>query len=93
MIKNCKDRIREGAPVGKGSEEIWKRDPSELIEVLGQCIQLYKAYKEAYNDTKDKVADMPKGKTFDFSETQIFGKFDTFCRRLKKLIDIFSNIQ
>lgn len=94
MIKNCKDRIREGAPQSaKGSEEIWKRDPGELIEVLGQCIQLYKAYKEAYNDTKDKVADMPKGKTFDFSETQIFGKFDTFCRRLKKLIDIFSNIQ
>jgi dynein heavy chain len=38
MIKNCKDRIREGAPIAKGSEEIWKRDPSELIEVLGQCI-------------------------------------------------------
>lgn len=33
-------------------------------------------------ETKDKVADMPKGKTFDFSETAIFGKFDAFVRRL-----------
>lgn len=36
---------------------------------------------------------MPKGKTFEFNETQIFGKFDSFVRRLQKLIDIFSNIQ
>ena len=36
---------------------------------------------------------MPKGKAFDFSETQIFGKFDLFCRRLTKLIEVFTTIQ
>lgn len=36
---------------------------------------------------------MPKGKTFDFSETQIFSKFDQFVKRLQKLIEVFSNIQ
>jgi hypothetical protein len=35
----------------------------------------------------------PKGKQFDFSETQIFGKFDLFCRRLIKLMDMFSTMQ
>jgi dynein heavy chain len=40
-----------------------------LIEVLGSCIRLNKEYKDCYKETKDKVADMPKGKTFDFSET------------------------
>ena len=34
-----------------------------------------------------------KGKQFDFSETQIFGKFDLFCRRLIKLMDMFSTMQ
>jgi dynein heavy chain len=31
------------------------------------------------------MADMPKGKTFEFSETQIFSKFDQFVKRLQKL--------
>ena len=89
MIKNCKERILNGGKI----EDIWRRDPAELIEVLGQCIRLNREYKDCYKETKEKVADMPKGKTFDFPETQLFGKFDTFVRRLQKLIDIFSNIQ
>jgi len=36
---------------------------------------------------------MPKGKQFEFSPNQIFGKFDLFCRRIGKLIDLFSTIQ
>ena len=47
-----------------------------MIENLGACMKLNKEYKECYNKTKDKIAEMPKGKAFDFSETQIFGKFD-----------------
>jgi len=35
---------------------------------------------------------MPKGKQFDFNEMHIFGKFDLFCRRVIKLIDMFSTI-
>lgn len=69
MIKNCKERILDGS---KKSEDLWKREPSQLIDTLHQCIKLYREYKQCYNDTKKKVADMPKGKQFDFSETQIF---------------------
>ena len=36
---------------------------------------------------------MPKGKQFEFSTNQIFGKFDLFCRRVTKLIELFSTIQ
>ena len=45
-----------------------------------------------YRITKDKLLAMPKGKQFDFSEHQIFGKFDLFCRRVIKLLDMFSTI-
>jgi len=96
MIKNCKKRILNPNNIpnyNPKSEEIWKRDPAELNEVLGSCIKLYRKYKECYLETKEKVSEMPKGKTFDFSQSQIFNKFDTFVRRLHKLIDIFSNIQ
>lgn len=64
MIKNCKEKI---IPPGTKIEDVWKRDPAEVIEVLGSCIKLNREYKEAYKATKEKVADMPKGKTFDFS--------------------------
>lgn len=36
---------------------------------------------------------MPKGNKFDFSENQIFGKFELFCRRVTKLMDLFGTIQ
>lgn len=36
---------------------------------------------------------MPKGKQFEFSPNQIFGKFDLFCRRVSKLIELFGTIQ
>ena len=36
---------------------------------------------------------MPKGKQFEFSVNQIFGKFDLFCRRVNKLIELFGTIQ
>lgn len=90
MIHNCKYYITNKQI--KNYKDLWTREPVELIEILGECINLYKEYKDCYMETKDKVADMPKGKTFDFSETAIFGKFDAFVRRLQKLIDIFSNI-
>ena len=66
--------------------------PETLVENLESCLKLNESYQENYRLTKDKLLTMPKGKQFDFSETQIFGKFDLFCRRAIKLIDMFSTI-
>jgi dynein heavy chain len=84
MIANCKKRIQPSK-----KDDIWENDPEELIEKLTQCIKLNQAYQTQYNETKEKVADLPKGRHFDFSVTAIFGKFDLFCRRVNKLIEIF----
>ena len=59
---------------------------------LEACLKLSEAYQEQYRLTKKKLQQMPKGKQFDFNEMQIFGKFDLFCRRIIKLIDMFSTI-
>ena len=89
MIANCQRCITGGEPV----DRLWNKDPQELVEKLEACLGLNEAYQEQYRLTKDKLLTMPKGKQFDFSETQIFGKFDLFCRRVIKLIDMFSTIQ
>lgn len=88
MITLCKMSIVGGAP----PEAIWDKDPELLLVDLESCLKLNEAYQEQYRLTKDKLLTMPKGKQFDFSETQIFGKFDLFCRRVVKLIDMFSTI-
>ncbi len=89
MITTCKMSIN-----GKdSSDKLWDKDLPSLLETIEKCLQLNEQYQEQYRATKEKLLTMPKGRQFDFSETQIFGKFDLFCRRLIKLMDMFSTIQ
>ena len=89
MIATCKLAVN-----GKDlPDAMWEREPAKLLEVLESCLRLNECYQEQYRVTKDKLLTMPKGKQFDFSETQIFGKFDLFCRRIIKLVDMFSTMQ
>ncbi|OQS05067.1 dynein heavy chain, outer arm [Thraustotheca clavata] len=88
MIVLCKNSINGNDP----PDYIWNKNPEKLLDSLETCLRLNEAYQEQYRLTKDKLLTMPKGKQFDFSETQIFGKFDLFCRRIIRLIDMFSTI-
>lgn len=88
MIANCKMHIT----AGDEGDALWESDPQELVRKLESCLKLNEAYQEQYRLTKNKLEQTPKGKQFAFSEMQIFGKFDLFCRRVIKLIDMFSTI-
>ena len=48
-------------------------------------------YTEAYHKIKDKKVGK-EIKEFSFSEKYIFGRFDSFCQRLKNLLDMFQTI-
>eukprot|EP01031_Cornospumella_fuschlensis_P005425 gene5425-6752_t len=74
-------------------DKIWDKDLPTLLETIEKCLQLNEQYQEQYRVTKEKLLLNPKGRQFDFSETQIFSKFDLFCRRLIKLMDMFSTVQ
>jgi len=54
---------------------------------------LNQAYQKQYEFTRERLMNMPKGKQFEFSTNVIFGKFDLFCRRVSKLIELFGTIQ
>ena len=88
MIENCKMNICGDEDVSA----LWESDPQELVRKLESCLKLNEAYQEQYRLTKSKLEQTPKGKQFTFNEMQIFGKFDLFCRRVIKLIDMFSTI-
>merc|ERR1711953_1026948 len=101
MITNCKDRINgkneimaeEDMNPMKLRDAIWQKNPDNLIEILNSCITLCQKYKTQYDITKTKAAELPKSRHWDFDDNVIFGKFDTFIKRVKKLIEIFSTIQ
>lgn len=65
----------------------------ELIAVLKSCQELKDAYIKQYMFTKERLESMPKARQFDFNTTEIFGKFELFSRRVRKLIDLFSTIR
>jgi dynein heavy chain, axonemal len=89
MIANCKMHITTNE---HEQDSLWDSDPQELVRKLESCLKLNEAYQEQYRLTKSKLEQTPKGKQFSFNEMQIFGKFDLFCRRVIKLIDMFSTI-
>jgi hypothetical protein len=86
MIANCRQSVE-----GKGS--LWDQPTSELIKALQQSLDTNRTYQEQYRLTRDKLAENPKGKQFDFNENVIFGKFDLYGRRVEKLIDMFSTVE
>jgi dynein heavy chain len=88
MITNCKDCILDGDEPDK----LWEKDPLQLIQNFESCLRLNEHYQKQYHLTKEKLLSLPKGKQFDFNETMIFGRFDLFCRRVVKLVDMFGTI-
>eukprot|EP01029_Cantina_marsupialis_P009141 TRINITY_DN2137_c0_g3_i1.p1 TRINITY_DN2137_c0_g3~~TRINITY_DN2137_c0_g3_i1.p1 ORF type:complete len:3476 (-),score=1129.85 TRINITY_DN2137_c0_g3_i1:3796-14223(-) len=89
MVACCRNHITQDTV----PELIWECDLDDLLERLEMALRLNEAYQEHYRAAKDKLLTIPKGKQFDFSETQIFGKFDKFCRRVIKLVDMFSTMR
>ncbi|XP_076449104.1 dynein axonemal heavy chain 5-like [Babylonia areolata] len=92
MITACKTYIMDGRT------KIWDLGPT-LVGRLQDCINLNNHYRTHFLKVKTKLETQPSELQFDFSEMYIFGKFDTFARRLQKIIqiqhimDTYSNIQ
>jgi dynein heavy chain len=87
MITACKSYISCG-----GYETVWTQTQEDVVRKLNDCIKLNEEYQRCFHKTKEKLEKMPNERPFEFSEMYIFGKFDTFTRRLKKIIEMFETI-
>ena len=85
MINNCKNFIT-------GPGKLWDQEKLALLENLKVALRLNEVYKEQYKLTRDRLLSQPKGKQFDFNEQKIFGKMDLFCKRVQKLMNMFTTI-
>lgn len=97
MIKACRAWIRtippeyalvddENASIKK--HFIYDRYPKDILKKISDCIMLNNRYHSAYKEVLTKLLQTPQEKQFDFSEEAIFGNYDLFCQRLKKIADI-----
>ncbi|KAF6020163.1 DNAH5 [Bugula neritina] len=88
MITACKSYITDS-----GYETVWSQPPEAVLKKLDDCIKLNEEYQRCFHKTKKKLEEIPDERQFEFSEMYIFGKFDTFTRRLKKIIEMFNTIE
>lgn len=84
MIETCKQYI-----TNRGKETIWSQDRTDVSAKLQHCIRLNKTYRNTYTVVKSQPF-LPGQTSFSFSENYVFGKFDTFCDRLNKIIKMFN---
>ena len=80
MVKACKGYLTE-----EGSARVWDQDRVMIIGRIHDCLNLNRAYQDAFQRTKKRMEETPGEKPFDFSQLYIFGKFEAFCRRLEKV--------
>lgn len=88
MITACKSYITD-----QGCETIWMQPTEQVSRRLKDCLRLNEEYQRHFHKTKQKLESMPNERKFEFSEMYIFGKFDTFARRLRKIIDMFETME
>lgn len=84
MVSACKNYITED-----GHKRVWDVDPPLLLRRLAACQRLYSCYQDCFHQSKKRVQTGPR--PFEISETYVFGKFSSFCRRLdqiKGVVDI-----
>ncbi|XP_075868615.1 dynein axonemal heavy chain 5 isoform X3 [Nelusetta ayraudi] len=87
MITACKAYI-----TNNGSNSIWDQPQRLVVDKIKAAIHLNQEYQRCFHKTKEKLEQTPNERQFDFSEMYIFGKFDTFQRRLNKILEMFSTI-
>jgi dynein heavy chain len=74
---------------------LWDAPAKDLVMAFQTCLQLNEAYHDQYGATKQNLQnmDLDGSKQFDFDESEIFGQFDVFCRRIIKLVAMFEIIK
>ncbi|XP_059863189.1 dynein axonemal heavy chain 5 [Delphinus delphis] len=88
MISACKAYI-----TNNGTASIWSQPQDVAVEKILSAIKLKQEYQHCFHKTKQKLKQDPNEKQFEFSEMYIFGKFETFHRRLAKIMDIFTTFK
>ncbi|KAI4809667.1 hypothetical protein KUCAC02_018534 [Chaenocephalus aceratus] len=85
MVTACRSYITDN-----GKCLIWDQDAEEMVKKMQDCIRLFQEYQSCFQKAKKRNMESPGKKPFDVSESQIFGKFEGFCKQLEKITQIIT---
>ena len=81
MVLSCKTFIVSG-------DDIWTQPLTVIEEKFSECLLLHREYRDQFSTLKQHLGDRQ-----EFSEVIMFGKFDKFADRLRKITEIFTVLQ
>ena len=87
MIITCKKFIKEGY------SKLWDIPKEDIFVRISESKRLFHEYQRNFHKTRDKLKQMENERQWDFSENYIFGKFEAFCKRLDKILDVIKTIE
>lgn len=88
MITACKNYITNNKEI-----TIWEETYENLVTKFNHCTLLNVEYQKSFKNAKESIEANKDERQFDFSETYIFGKINSFTIRLEKVLDIMSTLK
>ena len=88
MITACKNYITDNNEL-----TIWEQPYDVLSVKCTHLIQLNTEYQRCFNRIKENIEKNKDEKQFDFSETYIFGKINSFACRLEKILEMMMTLK
>ncbi|KAB5539955.1 hypothetical protein PHYPO_G00095290 [Pangasianodon hypophthalmus] len=89
MLTGCSAYITDN-----GSSQIWDQDTETIIKKIQGCMYLFREYQSCFRKTKELILEQkPAGKPIEVSEKPILGKFERFCKRLKKISQMMTAVK
>lgn len=70
---------------------MWDVAPDALLKRIDDCQKLYDCYHRCFQLSKHRFSS--ERRPFEISEMYVFGKFSSFCRRLKQVQIVVETVQ
>ncbi|XP_067125373.1 dynein axonemal heavy chain 8-like isoform X2 [Centruroides vittatus] len=87
LVQTCKIYLKTNLNLSP-----WDQPQNIVKEKMNACLALSKKYRSCFNRIKKEAIDIPGRRPFTFSEIYIFGRFDNFCKRLEKIIELIDEM-
>ena len=86
MVSACKQYI-----TSEGEVSVWDVSSDALLKRIADCQKLYDCYHDCFQSSKHRLSS--DRRPFEISEMYVFGKFSSFCHRLKQVESVVETVR